>query len=123
MALTDTKLGEREFDKLFAGVTPAALVASVKVAKGTALKRGTVLTGAVGGELAPVAAAIAADATAYVLADDTTETDTVAVAYKTGNFSRQALVTDGTYELVAADYEALRKLGIQTEDTLPKATA
>lgn len=144
MAVRDTKLGEREYDRLFAGVTPAALVTAVTVAAGQTLARGTVVVGVPGGEVKAAAsalgvaaaapttppaqggegkAAVAAETgtpTAYVLAEDVTadKAAVTATAYKTGNFARQALVTDGKYALTDADYEFLRGVGIQTEDTL-----
>lgn len=142
MAVRDTKLGEREYDRLFAGVTPAALVTAVTVAAGQTLARGTVVVGVPGGEVKAAASALGVAAaapttppaqggeakaaaetgtpTAYVLAEDVTadEAAVTATAYKTGNFARQALVTDGKYALTDADYEFLRGVGIQTEDTL-----
>lgn len=141
MAVRETKLGEREYDRLFAGVTPAALVTAVTVAAGQTLVRGTVVVGVPGGEVKAAAGALGVAAaapstpeqggdakaaaetgtpTAYVLAEDvTTDKDAVtATAYKTGNFARQALVTDGKYALTDADYEFLRGVGIQTEDAL-----
>lgn len=114
-------IGSVEYDGLFVSNVPAADVVHIKLAAGNGvLKRGTVVTGAAGGELAPVAAAIVATNATYILTDavDTTDAVAVATAYRTGHFARNKLHTDGTYALVAADEEILRKSGILLSDAI-----
>ena len=59
---------------------------------------------------------------AAILADDVTfetgETEKTAVAYRTGNFNRSALITGNSYELTAADEDALRKYQIILTDPM-----
>ena len=83
------------------------------------LKRGTIVTGAAGGELAPVAAALDASNGTYILTDDTdVSVATVATAYRTGHFNRNKLITNGSYALTAADEEVLRAAGILLSDAI-----
>jgi len=93
---------------------------TVKLAAGTGiLKRGTVVTGAAGAELAPAAAALSATNGTYILTDDTDVTaGAVATAYRTGHFARNKLHTDGSYTLTAADEEILRNAGILLSDAI-----
>ena len=114
-------IGSVEYDGLFVSNVPEADVVHIKLAAGNGvLKRGTVVTGAAGGELAPVAAALVATNATYILTDavDTTGAVAVATAYRTGHFARNKLHTDGTYALVAADEEILRKSGILLSDAI-----
>ena len=116
------KLGEMEYDDLFAGLTPPAQTGAVTIRKfGTAgkLTRGTLLgvsstdgkcviygTTAGGGEtITPTA----------VLCDDVdvgTAADVVAVAYTAGLFNANKIVVKEGYTLTAADLDALRKYDI-----------
>lgn len=121
---------DETFDKtngndIFAGTEPSALVATIKLAAAaegapTVLKRGTVVVGDLGGEQAPITEATAGTAdTAYVLCEDTDITAaTTATAYKSGNFIRQKLITDGSFVMSATQWEGLRDVGIYTEDAL-----
>lgn len=114
-------IGSVEYDGLFVSNVPEADVVHIKLAAGNGvLKRGTVVTGAAGGELAPVADAIAATNATYILTDavDTTGAVAVATAYRTGHFARNKLHTNGTYALAAADEEILRKSGILLSDAI-----
>lgn len=114
-------IGSVEYDGLFVSNVPVADVVHVKLAAGNGvLKRGTVVTGAAGGELAPVAAALNATNGTFILTDDvdTTGAVTIATAYRTGHFARNKLITNGTYALVAADEEILRKSGILLSDAI-----
>ena len=68
----DENIGAVEYDGLIVNNVPVADVVTVKLAAGTGiLKRGTVVTGAAGAELAPAAAALSATNGTYILTDDT----------------------------------------------------
>ena len=113
-------IGTVEYDGLFVSNTPVADVVHVKLAAGEGtLKRGTVVTGAPGGELAAAKAAIVATNGTYILTDDVELSDavTVATAYRSGHFARNKVITDG-YTLTAADEENLRKSGILFADAV-----
>ena len=112
-------IGAVEYDGIINSACHAD-VATVKLAKGAGvLKRGTIVTGTAGGELAPVAAALDATKGAYILTDDTDVTAaTVATAYRTGHFNRNKLITNGSYALTAADEEVLRAAGILLSDAI-----
>ena len=65
-------------------------------------------------------ALVATNAT-YILAEDVdtgTGDAVVALAYRTGHFATNKLITDGTYVLAAADKEILRNCGILLSDAL-----
>ena len=114
-------IGTVAYDGLFVSNVPVADVVHVKLAAGNGvLKRGTVVTGTPGGELAPVSAALSATNGTYILTDDVDTTGAVAVvtAYRTGHFARNKLHTNGAYALVAADEEILRKSGILLADAI-----
>lgn len=116
----DSVVGTHDYDGLIVGTEPAPLTSTIKVAANKTLKRGTVVcAAAAGGDCDAVAAALANEVV-YILADDvkTGAAAQTAEAYKTGCFARNKLITDGTYQLAAADIEYLRKSGIQTEDVL-----
>lgn len=111
-------IGNVDFETLIVDACPPADVVAVTLAAGT-YKRGTVVTGTVGGELAAVAAALTADNGTYILCDDVKLDEAgVAFAYRTGHFNGKALITNGTYNLVAADKEVLRKSGILVSDAI-----
>lgn len=116
----DENIGAVEYDGLIVNNVPVADVVTVKLAAGTGiLKRGTVVTGAAGAELAPAAAALSATNGTYILTDDTDATaGAVATAYRTGHFARNKLHTDGSYTLTAADEEILRNAGILLSDAI-----
>ena len=113
-----TKLNENigtvEYDGLIVANVPEADVVTVSLAAGTGiLKRGTVVTGTAGGNLAPAAAALSTGKAIYILADDTDVTKaTTATAYRTGHFAKNKLTTDGSYTLTASDEEIMRNAGI-----------
>ena len=112
----DEHLGAVGYDDLFASVNPAAEVAMVKIAAGAVIKRGTVITGAAGGNMAVVAAALDAENAVYIVAEDTTADATTAVVYRTGHFVTGKLLTNDNYALTAADKEVMRKSGILLTD-------
>lgn len=113
-------IGAVEYDGLIVSNVPVADVVTVKLAAGSGtLKRGTVVTGDAGAELAPAAAELAATKGTYILADDTDATKaTVATAYRAGHFARNKLTTNGSYKLTAADEEILRNAGILLSDAI-----
>lgn len=116
----DENIGAVEYDGLIVNNVPVADVVTVKLKAGTGiLKRGTVVTGAAGAELAPAAAALSATNGTYILTDDTDVTaGAVATAYRTGHIARNKLHTDGSYTLTAADEEILRNAGILLSDAI-----
>lgn len=110
-------------DNLIAKLSPAAECFGVTLTgtAGATVKRGTVLgRNASNGKYAAVAAAESNPAA--ILADDVTfetgETEKTAVAYRTGNFNRSALITGNSYALTAADEDALRKYQIILTDPM-----
>ena len=120
----DENIGAVEYDGLIVNNVPVADVVTVKLAAGTGiLKRGTVVTGAAGAELAPAAAALSATNGTYILAETVSTghmggPSTIATAYRTGHFARNKLHTDGSYTLTAADEEILRNAGILLSDAI-----
>ena len=122
----DENLGTVDYDGLIVTNEPVADVVTVTLAASQGvLARGTVITGAAGGELSAANAALMATNAVYILADETdTGTDTgtgtavTATAYRTGHFARNKLSTDGSYTLNAADEEELRKAGILLSDAI-----
>lgn len=122
MARLDKKVGELAYDDIIADTEPTALVTTVKLAASEGpLERGTVLVAAsADAECSPASTALTATDCLFVLAEDIekAEGSDVAQAYKTGNFYRDRLKTDGEYELAAADIETLRKSGIQTKSVI-----
>lgn len=124
MASLVDKVGTVDYNDIFASSTPTALVATVKVAKSQGvLKRGSLLVGTPGTALSLCSKTATGSEYAYVLADDdvdTTDADVTCFAYKTGNFVRQKLVTNG-YTLTDEDYDKLRGIGILTADAATTA--
>ena len=118
----DENIGTVDYDGLIVTNEPVADVVTVTLAASQGvLARGTVITGAAGGELSAAAAALVATNAVYILADETdtgTATAVTATAYRTGHFARNKLSTDGSYTLVAADEEIMRNAGILLSDAL-----
>jgi hypothetical protein len=118
----DENIGTVDYDGLIVTNEPVADVVTVTLAASQGvLARGTVITGAAGGELYAAAAALVATNAVYILADETdtgTGTAVTATAYRTGHFARNKLSTDGSYTLVAADEEIMRNAGILLSDAL-----
>ena len=118
----DENVGTVDYDGLIVTNEPVADVVTVTLAASQGvLARGTVITGAAGGELSAAAAALVATNAVYILADETdtgTGTAVTATAYRTGHFARNKLSTDGSYPLVAADEEIMRNAGILLSDAL-----
>lgn len=138
MARLDQIVGTADYNDIFASATPTAHVATVKVqgnqvdGDDETLHRGTVLVGTPGGTLKPIEAAVGITAsgtgtvtvaapTVVVLAEDvdvTKDVDSVAIAYKSGNFRFEALLTDPDYTLTAADLDYMRMHGIIVTESL-----
>lgn len=118
----DASVGEFAYDDIIADTTPTAFLTTVKLAASeTPLVRGTVLVSATAdGQFKPVSEDLTATDVLLILAEDLekAEADDEAAAYKSGHFFGNRLATDGSYELVAADFELLRKSGILTKDIL-----
>lgn len=118
----DENIGTVDYDGLIVTNEPVADVVTVTLAASQGvLARGTVITGAAGGELSAAAAALVATKAVYILADETntgTGTAVTATAYRTGHFARNKLSTDGSYTLAAADEEIMRNAGILLSDAL-----
>lgn len=118
----DENIGTVGYDGLIVANEPVADVVTVNLAASRGvLARGTVITGAAGGEMSAASAALVATNAVYILADDTdtgTSSAVVATAYRTGHFARNKLTTDGSYTLVAADEEIMRNAGILLSDAL-----
>lgn len=118
----DENIGTVDYDGLIVTNEPVADVVTVTLAASQGvLARGTVITGAAGGELSAAAAALVATNAVYILADETdtgTGTAVTATAYRTGHFARNKLIFSGEYTLKPADEEALRAAGILLSDAL-----
>lgn len=118
MARLDEFVGRHDFDDIIADVDPSLHVAAVKLdTSETALKRGTVLVGTAGENLKPISEALTAEKAVYILAEDVPSATAgdVVTAYTTGCFATSRLLTDGEYELVAADLEIMRNAGLLTQ--------
>lgn len=115
-------LGSVGYDGLIVANEPVADVVTVTLAASQGvLARGTVITGAAGGELSAAAAALVATNAVYILADETdtgTGTAVTATAYRTGHFARNKLAVASGYTLKATDEEELRKAGILLSDAI-----
>ena len=116
----DENLGAVEYDGLIVSNVPGTDVVTVKIAAGNGtLKRGTLVTGTPGGELAPVNAALVATKATFVLTDEVNATEVaVTTAYRCGHFARNKLIVAEGYALTAADEEVLRNAGILLSDAI-----
>lgn len=118
----DENIGTVDYDGLIVTNEPVADVVTVTLAASQGvLARGTVITGAAGGELSAAAAALVATNAVYILADETdtgTGTAVTATAYRTGHFARNKLAVASGYTLKATDEEELRKAGILLSDAI-----
>ena len=117
------KLGSVEFEKLFAGLEPKALVHGATIRKlGTAatIKRGTLLSkSSTDGKLVVFGTAAASDETLTadcILTDDVdvgTSADENVTVYIAGNFNESALIFKETGATISeTDRDELRKKGI-----------
>lgn len=118
----DESLGTVTYDGLIVDTIPEADVVHISVAASLGvLARGTIVTGTAGAAMGKVTKALVATNATYILAEDVdtgTGDAVVALAYRTGHFVANKLITDGTYALAAADKEILRNAGILLSDAL-----
>lgn len=117
------KIGETAYDGLIVDNFPPADVFSVTIASGEGvLQRGSVLAMTLAdGKMKLIAAESDSTAEANcILADDVdaTSSDVSALAYRTGHFATNQLITKSEYVLTYKDKEALRKGGILLSDVL-----
>lgn len=117
------KLGSVEFEKLFAGLEPKAVVHGATIRKlGTAatIKRGTLLSkSSTDGKLVVFGTAAASDETLTadcILTDDVfvgTSSDENVTVYIAGNFNEDALIFEAPGATISeTDRDELRKKGI-----------
>lgn len=123
------KVGDMNYDKLIAGITPPVHVNSGtirKVATEAEYKRGTVLAkSSVDGKL--VILGTTADASEVltpdcILCDDTgigTDADVIVPIYTAGCFNSDALIVATNYTMTEADKDKLRERGIYLGTVLP----
>lgn len=111
------KLGSVGFEKLFAGLQPAAIVKGGTIAKGTeetTYARGTLLEKGSDGKLY-LMGTDSGNSADCVLTDEvtvgTTDDENVTV-YVTGCFNEEALIMAPEYSLTEADRDTLRMKGI-----------
>lgn len=113
-------IGSSTVDNLIARLTPAAETFGVTLAAGAgSLKRGTLLAVDNAGKY--TIAGTASTSVSCVLADDADASgsvDVTAVAYRSGNFNRAAIIVKPGYTLTAADEDALRKYDIILTDMM-----
>lgn len=114
----DGDVAVHEYDDIFADPFPKALIATVELAAAEkGVQRGTILSAkSADGQFAAITQALESGDVVFIAADsiDKAEAGDVITVYKTGNFVRGRLLTDGEYEPVDADFEFLRDAGIQT---------
>lgn len=121
-------IGKSEQDNLIAKLAPPAETFGVTIRKGaaeTVLKRGTVLAWSDADEACVVLGTAASGGetlTPYaILADDVTvgpDNDAAAVAYRSGNFNRAALITAGGHSISAAEEQMFRTMNILFTDMM-----
>lgn len=121
-------IGTNEVDNLIAKLFPAAEAFGVTIRKGSAektYKRGTVLAmSSKDGEMVILGTSAGSGETLTancVLADDVTvgtAAGATAVAYRSGNFNRAALIVADSYTMTTADEDALRTRDIILTDVM-----
>ena len=87
-------------DELLAGPEESTMLVNVEVDSGTALLRGTILAGEVGGKYAPVTSADTAK-DLVIVAEDFESDATAVSAYSAGKFHREKLI----HEVELKDFE------------------
>lgn len=132
MSRLDETLGSVGFDNLINGAFPPAEVFSVTIrkekAKAKTYKRGTVLalsagTGGDGklvilGTGAGTSETLTANCVLAEAVEVGTDSDAVAIAYRTGHFNSNGLIVADSHTFTAADKEALRSAGILISDAV-----
>lgn len=121
-------IGSVEQDNLIAKLEPAAFTFGITLRKLSAaetLKRGTVLAkSSTDGKYVILGTAAASGETftpSCILADDVevgTDVDTVGVAYRSGNFNRDAVIVKTGTTLSSAHEDELRKIDIIFTDMM-----
>lgn len=120
MGRLDETLESVGYDNLIAGVYPPTEVFSVKLKAGQGvLKRGTILAEGDSG-LEFMGESNTGKANAVLAEDVDTGSDeaVVGIAYRTGHFNANALITEDGYQITAADKETLRRAGILLSDAV-----
>lgn len=125
------KVGDMEYDKLIAGITPPVHVNSGTIrmlAVAAEYKRGTVLAKSSVDNKLVILGTTPADAVDEVLTpdcilcDDTnigTEADVNVAVYTAGCFNKEALIVKSEYTLSESDKDKLRERGIYLGTVLP----
>ena len=128
----DENLGSVGYDGLIVANEPVADVLTVTIRKeataAATYKRGTVLAlsgGTAGDGKLVILGTTAADNETLeancILAEDVevgTTADAVAIAYRTGHFNANSLITAASHTITAAEKEALRSAGILLSDAV-----
>lgn len=104
MAIRETTENAAGFDDLIGGTAVTAIMHNINIVAGTAMARGSVLTG-------EGTVVTAADEAEYVLAADVAETDTVATVFVSGMFNREKLIV-GADDTVDTHEKQLRDKNI-----------
>ena len=105
-------------DNLVADIFPPPDVFTIELKDGAKpIARGTVMAREKDGKFSVMKGEETGTASC-IIAETTIEGDTKAVAYRSGNFNRNALITEGDYELSADDESNLREAGIFLRDSL-----
>lgn len=112
--MTGGLVGSTGSDNLIAKLIPAPDSFLVELKTAGAYKRGTVLSRESDGTYEVLGAG--SGKASVVLADDTLDGETTAVAYRSGHFNRLALIVAEGYELTADDENELRLAGIHLSD-------
>ena len=126
MSRLDETLGAVGFDNLINGTYPPAEVYSVEVASGQGvLKRGSVLAiDTLANPLLLIDDSACTGEFPRAILAETVDTGSVpeskvkALAYRTGHFNANSLITGNGYELTAENKEKLRSLGILISDAV-----
>lgn len=95
-------------DELLAGPEQDVTIINVAVDSGTALLRGTILAGTVGGKYAPITAGDTAKSLVVVTYDADSDSSVVS-AYSEGKFHREKLIYDATLNLNDFETEMRRQ--------------
>lgn len=105
-----TKLVEKTVkrDELLAGPEQNTTIINVEVESGTALTRGTILAGEVGGKYAPLTSADTSKSL-VIVAYDSESDSTVVSAYSEGKFHRERLIYDDSLNLNDFETEMRRQ--------------
>lgn len=113
MRTTGAKMGEHIPDNLVAGAFPPLDAFAIELEEKGVIERGTVMQRESDGKYSVLAAGGTASC---VIAETTEADDTYAQAYRSGNFYRNNLIVDDSYELTADDENNLRLAGIYLTD-------